>query len=149
MTDQSPVETVHTKAVDPAINALFVPAIKAQGLLFVSGVTAAPTYHDHPHRPEDFDSIPPDAESQARLTYQHLHEALLAGGARPTTVVMLTRFLTDVENDQDAVNRVQNEFFGDYLPTSTTVEIRRLATDPRLRLEVQAIAALDSGTGAS
>jgi enamine deaminase RidA (YjgF/YER057c/UK114 family) len=138
----SPLEIVHTDGYDPAINSLFVPAIRVGSLLFVSGVTAAPTYHDHPHRPEDFDGIPGDAESQARLVYEHLDEALRAAGTDRRRVVMLTRFLVDVAGDQDAVNRVQGEYLGDHLPTSTTVEVSRLATDPRLRLEVQAIAAI-------
>jgi enamine deaminase RidA (YjgF/YER057c/UK114 family) len=138
----TPVEIVHTDGYDPAINSLFVPAIRVGSLLFVSGVTAAPTYHDHPHRPEDFDGIPGDAEAQARLVYEHLDEALRAAGTDRRRVVMLTRFLVDVAGDQDAVNRVQGEYLGDHLPTSTTVEVSRLATDPRLRLEVQAIAAI-------
>jgi enamine deaminase RidA (YjgF/YER057c/UK114 family) len=138
----APLEIVHTDAHDPAINSLFVPAIRVGSLLFVSGMTAAPTYHDHPHRPEDFDGIPADAEAQARLVYEHLDEALRAAGTDRRRIVMLTRFLVDADGDQDAVNRVQGEYLGDHLPTSTTVEISRLATDPRLRLEVQAIAAI-------
>jgi 2-iminobutanoate/2-iminopropanoate deaminase len=35
---------------------------------------------------------------------------------------------------------VQGEYLGGHLPTSTTVEVKRLATDPRLRLEIQAVA---------
>jgi enamine deaminase RidA (YjgF/YER057c/UK114 family) len=38
------------------------------------------------------------------------------------------------------VNAIEGAFFGGHLPTSTTVEVKRLATDPRLRLEIQAIA---------
>lgn len=138
----SPLEVVHTDGYDPSINSLFVPAIRVGSLLFVSGVTAAPTYHDHPHRAEDFDGIPADAEAQARLVYEHLDEALRAAGTDRRRVVMLTRYLVDVAGDQDAVNRVQGDYLGDHLPTSTTVEVSRLATDPRLRLEVQAIAAI-------
>jgi enamine deaminase RidA (YjgF/YER057c/UK114 family) len=39
------------------------------------------------------------------------------------------------------VNRYQSQWFGGHIPTSTSVEVTRLATDPRLRLEIQAIAA--------
>ena len=58
----------------------------------------------------------------------------------PADVVSLTRFFTNIAEDQDAINAIQGEFFGGHLPTSTTVEVKRLATDPRLRLEIQAIA---------
>jgi 2-iminobutanoate/2-iminopropanoate deaminase len=136
------LETIHHEGYDPNINSLFVPAIKvrAGSLVFISGVTAAPVYHDHPHIESDFDQIPLDAEGQARLVYEHLDLALEAAGCARTDVVVLTRFLTDVAGDQDVINRLQGEFFDGHLPTSTTVEVKRLATDPRLRLEIQATA---------
>ena len=136
------LEIVHHEGYDPAINSLFVPAIKvARGnLVFISGVTGAPVYHDHPHRPEEFDAVPLDAASQAKLAYEHLAQALSAAGCLPSHVVSLTRFFTHIAEDQDVVNRIQGEFFKGHLPTSTTVEVKRLATDARLRLEIQAIA---------
>lgn len=136
------LETIHHEGYDPDINSLFVPAIKVHGgnLVFISGVTAAPVYHDHPHIESDFDRIPLDAEGQARLVYEHLDLALSAAGCTRTDVVVLTRFLTDVAGDQDVINRLQGAFFDGHLPTSTTVEVKRLATDPRLRLEIQATA---------
>jgi len=57
-----PLEVIHHEGYDPGINSLFVPAIRVGGLLFISGVTGAPVYHDHPHRAEDFDDMPTDAE---------------------------------------------------------------------------------------
>jgi enamine deaminase RidA (YjgF/YER057c/UK114 family) len=136
------LEVVHHEGYDPAINSLFVPAIKvARGkLVFISGVTGAPVYHDHPHKPEEFDAIPRDAESQAKLAFEHLDQALRAAGCERNHVVSLTRFFTNIDEDQDAINRVQGAFFAGHLPASTTVEVKRLATDPRLRLEIQAIA---------
>jgi enamine deaminase RidA (YjgF/YER057c/UK114 family) len=136
------LEIVHHEGYDPTINSLFVPAIKVHAghLVFISGVTAAPVYHDHPHIPSEFDRIPLDAESQARLVFDHLDLALTAAGCTRSDVVVLTRFLTDVAGDQDVINRLQGEFFAGHLPTSTTVEVTRLATDPRLRLEIQATA---------
>jgi 2-iminobutanoate/2-iminopropanoate deaminase len=136
------LEVVHHEGYDPAINSLFVPAIKVHGgtPVYISGVTAAPVYHDHPHIPEDFDRIPLDIEGQAPLIFEHLDLALEASGCRRQDVVMLTRFFIDVERDQDVVNRLQGEFFAGHLPTSTSVQVVRLATDHRLRLEIQAVA---------
>ncbi len=140
------LEVIHHEGFDPAINSLFVPAIKVRGghPVYISGVTAAPVYHDHPHVPEDFDRIPLDAAAQVALVFEHLDLALGAAGARRTDVVMLTRFLVDVAGDQDVINAAQGRYFGDHLPTSTTVQIVRLATDPRLRLEIQAVAIADA-----
>lgn len=136
------LEVIHHEGYDPAINSLFVPAIKVHrgSPVYISGVTAAPVYHDHPHIAEEFDRIPPDAQAQATLAFEHLDQALTAAGCHRHDLVVLTRFLVDVDSDQDVINRIQGEWLRGHLPTSTTVEISRLATDPRLRLEIQAVA---------
>ena len=38
----------------------YAPAIKVRGgtTIYLAGVTAAPVYHHHPHRPEEFDAMP-------------------------------------------------------------------------------------------
>jgi enamine deaminase RidA (YjgF/YER057c/UK114 family) len=136
------LEVIHHEGYDPSINPLFVPAIKVGNLVFLSGLTAAPTYHAHPHRPEDFDSIPPQIEGQARALFANLDTVLQAIGAPPQNIVQLNRFFVDVGRDQDVVNRLQGEFLGGHLPTSTTVEVKRLATDPRLLLEINSVVAL-------
>jgi 2-iminobutanoate/2-iminopropanoate deaminase len=139
----SPLEVIHHEGYDPSINPMFVPAIRVGNLAFVSGLTAAPTYHAHPHVAEDFDSIPADTESQAKLLFANLQKVLDALGAKPNQIVRMDRFFTDVGNDQNAVNKVQGEALGGHLPTSTTVEVKRLATDPRLKLEINFVVALD------
>ena len=138
-------EVIHLAGYDPAINSLYVPAIRTvtgSRLVFVSGLTGAPVYHDHPHRPEVFDAVPRDIDGQVANLFEHLDQALKAAGAQRSDVVNLIRFFTHIEEDQDVVNRVQGAWFGTHIPTSTTVEIKRLATDPRLRLEIQVIAAV-------
>jgi enamine deaminase RidA (YjgF/YER057c/UK114 family) len=135
-------EVVHTPAYDPSLNMPYVPAIKVRSgrLVFVAGTTAAPVYHQHPHRPEDFAGIPEDAAEQARLTMEELSRVLAAAGGSLQDVVQVTRFIRDVQANQDAINRVINSYFGEHRPTSTTVEVVRMATDPRLKLEIAAIA---------
>jgi enamine deaminase RidA (YjgF/YER057c/UK114 family) len=135
------IETIHHQGYDPDIVSPFVPAIKVHSgkLVFLAGVTAAPPYHDHPHRPEVFDALPRDIDGQAKLAFEHLDLALSAAGCTRSDVVSLTRFFAHVREHQDAVNRLQMAWFGDHLPTSTTVEVSGFATDPRILLEVQAI----------
>lgn len=50
------------------------------------------------------------------------------------------RFIVDLERNQDAINRVMAGHLGEHRPASTTVEVVRLATDPGLVLELQAVA---------
>lgn len=138
-------EILHHEGYDEAIRSPFVPAIRTVSnarLVFISGVTGAPVYHDHPHVAAVFDAVPADIDGQVRILFDNLDHALRAAGAQRSDVVGLTRFFTNIDEDQDVVNRVQGEWFGGHIPTSTTVQITRLATDPRLRLEIQAVAAV-------
>lgn len=137
-------EVIHHEGYDPDIVSPFVPAIRVVSnarLVFISGVTGAPVYHDHPHRPDVFDAMPMDAAGQVRNAFEHLDLALAASGCERHDVVNMIRFFTDIEADQDVVNRYQGEWFGGHIPTSTTLEISRLATDPRLRFEFHVVAA--------
>jgi enamine deaminase RidA (YjgF/YER057c/UK114 family) len=76
------------------------------------------------------------------MTMEQLKEILAAAGGTLKDVVFVTRYIKDVAANQDAINRVQAEYFGDHRPASCTVEVVRLATDPRLKLEMSVIAAL-------
>src|SRR5258705_11620269 len=61
----------------------YAPAIKVKGgtTVYLAGVTAAPVYHHHPHRPEEFDAMPGDMAGQARAALPELQHGLAAGGA--------------------------------------------------------------------
>jgi enamine deaminase RidA (YjgF/YER057c/UK114 family) len=110
-------------------------------LVFLSGVTAAAVYHSHPHREEEFD-LPATMREQAVLTLENLKKTLEAAGCTMADLVSATRFLTDV-TEQDDLNRVWAEYLGGHLPTTTTVEVSRLATHARCKLEISAIAVVD------
>ncbi len=110
-------------------------------LVFLSGITAAAVYHSHPHREEEFD-LPASMREQAVLAMENLKKTLAAAGCTLRDVVAATRFLTDV-GEQDDLNRVWAEYLGGHLPTTTTVEVSRLATHARCKLEITAIAVAD------
>ena len=118
----------------------YAPAIVVRrgNLVFLSGVTAAAVYHHHPHREEDFD-LPATMREQAVLCMENLKKTLESAGATFTDLVSATRFLTDV-NEQDDLNRVWAAYLSGHLPTTTTVEVSRLATHPRCKIEISAIA---------
>ena len=122
----------------------YAPAIKVRGgtTVYCAGVTAAPVYHYHPHRPEEFDAMPKDMEGQARAALDNLKKGLAAVGASFADVVTADRFVTDMDQ-QDALNRVWGEYFGEAKPATTTVQVVRLATDPRCLIEIKAIAVID------
>jgi 2-iminobutanoate/2-iminopropanoate deaminase len=121
----------------------FVPGIKVKNhgtLLFVSGATANPLYHKHPHDPAEL-TPPEEIGEQTRRVMENLKLVLDASGATFQDVVKVTKFLTRMD-EQDEVWSVMKGYFGDHLPTSTTVEVSRLVV-PGLRLEVDLIAALE------
>ena len=45
---------------------------------------------------------------------------------------------------EDGLNRVWAEYLGGHLPTTTTVEVSRLATHRNCKIEISAIAVADS-----
>jgi len=120
----------------------FVPGIKVANigtLVFLSGATANPLYHKHPHDPAEM-TPPEDIREQTRRVMENLKLVLEASGATFQDVVKVTKFLTRMD-EQDAVWSIMQEYFGDHLPTSTTVEVSGLVV-PGLRVEIDMIAAL-------
>ncbi|MBT7855583.1 MAG: hypothetical protein HN720_01515, partial [Nitrospinaceae bacterium] len=63
-------------------------------------------------------------------------------GASFEDVVTVSRYQTDL-TDQDDLNRVWGEYFGDNKPATTSVQVVQLATDPRCLLEINAVAVVD------
>ena len=122
----------------------YAPAIKVTGgtAVYLAGVTAAPVYHSHPHRPEEFSSMPRDMEQQVRWTLENLKKGLEAAGATFSDVVTANRYLTNIA-DQDMLNRVWAEYFGDNKPATTTFQVVELATDPHCLIEINAMAVID------
>ena len=113
-------------------------AVRRGHLVFLSGVTAAPVYHSHPHREEEFD-LPSTMREQAVRVMENLKKTLEAAGCTLADLVSATRYLTDVQ-EQDDLNRVWAQYLAGHLPTTTTVEVSRLATHARCKVEISAIA---------
>lgn len=137
--------TVHHADRRTDVEMPYAPAILVRRgrLVFLSGLTAAPVYHSHPHREEEFD-LPPSIREQAIQTMENLKKTLEAAGCTLADLVWATRYLTDL-TEQDDLNRIWAAYLGDHRPTTTTVEVARLATHPRCKLEISAIAVADDG----
>ncbi|HKC06457.1 MAG TPA: RidA family protein [Methylomirabilota bacterium] len=121
----------------------YAPAllVRRGSLLFLSGLTAAPVYHSHPHREEEFD-LPANMREQAVLLMENLKTTLAAAGCTLADVVSATRYLTDVA-EQDDLNSVWASYLGAHRPTTTTVEVSRLATHANCKIEISVIAVAD------
>jgi len=108
----------------------FTDGVRAAGFLYVSGVVAV----DGQGRLVGGD----DVVAQTRQVFENMQAVLEAGGCGFEDVVKVTVFLTDID-DRALINPVRQEFFGETRPTSTLVEIPRLAV-PGARVEIECIA---------
>ena len=81
-----------------------------------------------------------DMRAQIRQTGENIKAALAAAGATLNDVVKTNTYVTDIEEFFKHTD-VRMEYFG-ALPTSTTVEVRKLA-HPDLMVEIEVIAVLD------
>ena len=86
--------------------------------------------------------MPSDMAGQARAALENLKQGLASVGARFADVVKADRFVTDLAH-QDDLNRVWAQYFGEAKPATTTVQVVRLATDPRCQIEINAVAVID------
>ncbi len=84
-----------------------------------------------------------DAEAQAAQALDNVEAALAAAGATLAEVIKLTCFLVDAA-DYPAYAAAKRERFGEAGPASTCVVVDALL-DPRLLLEVEAVAAVGPG----
>ncbi len=79
---------------------------------------------------------PGDPYEQTRRCLEIIRRALAELGVGMDKVVRTRMFVTDIERWQD-IGRAHGEVFGDFPPTTTMVEVRRLI-DPDLLVEIEA-----------
>jgi len=81
-----------------------------------------------------------DMRTQLRQVGENITAALAAAGATLNDIVKTTTYVTDIDEFFRHVD-VRMEYFG-ALPTSTTVEVRRLA-HPDCLVEIEVLAVVD------
>jgi 2-iminobutanoate/2-iminopropanoate deaminase/2-aminomuconate deaminase len=127
-------EDEHRMPYAPAVS-----VIGAADLMFVSGATPSPLYHDHPHI-ESQHNHPCDIIEQTEMVMANLKTVLDKAGAKWSDVVKITKYLTDMR-DFDGLHRVLNKHFGKWHPASTTICVNQLSS-PGARIEIDLVVAL-------
>lgn len=122
------------KPYDP-IEVPFSQAIKAKGeFLFISGQTAVNEKGEVEGRG--------DIAAQTRLSLKNVETIVKAAGGDMSNIVQTMWFVKSIDDFyKSGASKIRREFFKEDQPTSTLVEIKRLA-DPDFLVEVQAIALL-------
>ena len=142
-----PFEYINLPGTEPAAgaNMPFTSAISVRSgtILFLSGTSGAPVPHSHPHDPTEFDGLDFGAEAATVRIMERIKSTVEAAGGQITDVIQVTKFVKDVATNQDVIREVMNRYWGpDHRPASTTIEIVRVAADPRFVLEVEAVAVI-------
>jgi 2-iminobutanoate/2-iminopropanoate deaminase len=132
------ITRVETEGFDPA-EMPFVPAVKVRGgtTIYLSGATAFPLVHSHPHREEEL-RVPEDIAAQTELTMENLGRALAAAGAGFEHVVKVVIYNTEMDQ-QDRVNAVYRRYFPTGLPARSHVGVSRLVGSG-LKIEIEMVA---------
>lgn len=120
------------KNVRAAVYNHYVRVDQPKSLIFVSGQVS---------RDDDGNIVGGTSMlEQTRQCLRNIEKCLQAAGASLDDVVWTTVFTTDMRELQE-IFAARQEFFKTNLPTSTMVEVRRF-TQPELKVEIQAIAAI-------
>ncbi|MBN6103542.1 RidA family protein [Xanthomonas sp. CFBP 8703] len=108
----------------------YSPAVRANGLLFVSGQVGS----------REDGSPEPDLEAQVRLAFDNLNAILAAAGCTFDDVVDVTFFLVDPETTLDTVWAVLPSYWGEApYPTVTAIGVTWLYG---FQFEIKVIATL-------
>lgn len=125
-------EGLHQRRVSDLVLYSHVVTVEPRRLVFISGQLA---------RDVNGDIVGAgDMRAQLRQTLSNIKIAVEAAGGSLANLVRTNTYVTDIEEYFKHVD-VRMEFYRHAMPTSTTVEVRRLA-QPELMVEIDAIAAL-------
>ena len=102
-------------------------ARRVGNLLFLSGIGP---------RHRETEQIPEGIEAQTRSCIENVKAILEDSGSSLERVVDVTVFLTDIERDFAAFNRVYGEYFETIRPTRTTVGVVALPIPISVELKV-------------
>jgi len=122
-------EIVKTDAAPAAIGP-YSQAIKAAGLLFLSGQVSLD--------PKTGQIIGHDIKQQTRRVLDSIKAILEAGGSSLTHVVRCTVFLKDL-NDFGPMNEEYGSYFRESPPARTTVQVAKLPRDALIEIDVIAL----------
>ena len=108
----------------------YSPAIRSDGLLFVSGQVGS----------RDDGSVEPDLDAQVRRAFENLNAILAAAGCTFADVIDVTVFIVDAEQNFERIWKIVPDYWGDAPhPTLTGVGVTWLSG---FQFEIKVIAKL-------
>ncbi len=116
--------------------------VEAGRLLFFSGCGPVPSYHKHPHDPdEEAQWFAGDFRVQCEQTFANIRLILKAAGGDWSNMLKLNIYLTDMRQ-QNILNEISARIFGPlHPPARTLIAVPELA-HPKMMLEIEGVAAV-------
>ena len=125
-------EAIRTEAAPaPFQGAPYSQAIRAGGLLFVSGQVAL--------QPGSSEPVSDAIGEQTEQVFANLRAILEAAGSSLDRIVRTTVYLTDL-GDFQAMNEVYKQHVGELPPARATVEVSKLPAGSLIEIEAIALA---------
>ena len=125
-------EAIRTEAAPaPFQGAPYSQAIRAGGLLFVSGQVAL--------QPGSSEPVSDAIGEQTEQVFANLRAILEAAGSSLDRIVKTTVYLTDL-GDFEAMNQVYKQHVGELPPARATVEVSKLPAGSLIEIEAIALA---------
>ena len=125
-------EAIRTEAAPaPFQGAPYSQAIKAGGLLFVSGQVAL--------QPGESEPLSDTIGEQTDQVFANLRAILEAAGSSLDRIVETTVYLTDL-GDFQAMNEVYKQYVGEPPPARATIEVSKLPAGSLVEIEAIALA---------
>jgi 2-iminobutanoate/2-iminopropanoate deaminase len=125
-------EAVRTEAAPaPFQGAPYSQAIKAGGLLFVSGQVAI--------QPGSSEPVSHAIGEQTEQVFANLRAILEAAGSSLDRIVKTTVYLTNLDHFQ-GMNEVYKQYVGDLPPARATIEVSKLPAGSLVEIEAIALA---------
>lgn len=128
---ENSVRTIVSTSDAPKAIGPYSQAVKANGLVFVSGQVAID--------PATQQVIGGDISAQTDRVLKNLSAILKAAGSNLKSVLRCTVFLKDM-SDFAAMNTVYGNYFDSQPPARSTVEVSRLPKDVLVEIDVIALA---------
>lgn len=136
-------DAVHANQAPEPVG-LYPHARRVGNLLFLSGLGPRQRgSRDIPGVTLDADGnvVNYDIEAQCRSVFANVRAVLEAAGSRWENLLDVTVFLTNMQRDFAAFNRLYAEYFRDNQPCRTTVEVNALPTP--IAIELKCIAVIE------
>ena len=116
----------HTLPERASLNLPYSDAVRAGGLLFLSGTIGA--------APGTRQVVPGGVEAETRQALENIKANLAAHGSSLDRVVKCTVFLADI-GDFETMNKVYREYFPRNKPARTTVGVAALPAGARVEID--------------